>query len=66
MEDCDPGEHHFAFSGVFGCGLWYLAMLWVDRKLTPAPYCMRSLLLALTAVAGVVMTVVGGWVTINR
>lgn len=54
------------FSGVMGCGLWCLGMFWVDRKQTPKPYRMSPLLLALTALAGVVMTAVGGWVSFFR
>jgi Mn2+/Fe2+ NRAMP family transporter len=54
------------FSGVMGCGLWCLGMLWVDRRQTPTPYRMRALLLGLTLLAGVVMTLVGGWVTFHR
>ncbi len=53
-------------SGVMGCGFWCLGMLWVDRKQTPAPYRMRPMLLAITALAGLVMTAVGVWVTFFR
>ena len=54
------------FSGVLGCGLWCLAMMWVDRRQTPRAYRMPIVLLALTLVAGIVMTAVGGWVTLRR
>ena len=54
------------FSGVMGCGLWCLGMLWVDRRQTPKPYRMRPILLGLTLLAGVIMTLVGGWVTFHR
>lgn len=47
------------FSGVFGCGLWCLAMVWVDRKQMPKPYRMSLGLLASVVIAGVVMSVIG-------
>jgi Mn2+/Fe2+ NRAMP family transporter len=47
------------FSGVFGCGLWCLAMVWVDRKQMPKPYRMSMGLLASSIIAGVVMSVIG-------
>jgi Mn2+/Fe2+ NRAMP family transporter len=47
------------FSGVFGCGLWCLAMVWVDRKQMPAGYQMSSSLLASVIVAGAVMSTMG-------
>jgi hypothetical protein len=40
-------------------------MIWVDRKQTPATFRMRPLLLVLTLIAGIVMTLVGGWVTFH-
>jgi Mn2+/Fe2+ NRAMP family transporter len=52
------------FSGVLGCGLWCFAMLWVDRTLMPAPYKMKKGLLLLTIIAGVVMSAIGGYVTV--
>ncbi len=47
------------FSGAFGCGLWCLAMVWVDRKQMPKPYQMSLGLLASVVIAGVVMSVIG-------
>lgn len=47
------------FSGVFGCGLWCLAMVWVDRKQMPKPYQMSPGLLASVVIVGVVMSMVG-------
>jgi Mn2+/Fe2+ NRAMP family transporter len=52
------------FAGVLGCGLWCLAMLWVERTQLPHVYRMSRWLLALTVVAGVAMTVVGCYVTV--
>jgi Mn2+/Fe2+ NRAMP family transporter len=51
------------FAGVLGCGLWCLAMIWVERTQLPASYRMNRWLLILTAIAGVTMTVVGCYVT---
>jgi len=45
--------------GVFTCGLWCFAMIWVDRRFLPKPLRMRSLLLVLTAGSGVFLTVAG-------
>lgn len=50
-------------SGVLGCGLWCLAMLWVDRAQTPAPYRLNRGLFALTLVTGLSMTAVGAYTT---
>jgi hypothetical protein len=50
-------------SGVLGCGLWCLAMLAVDRTQMPAPYRMGRGLRAATALAGLLMTVAGGYTT---
>jgi Mn2+/Fe2+ NRAMP family transporter len=47
------------FSGVFGCGLWCLAMVWVDQKQMPKPYRMSLGLLASVIIAGVVMSLIG-------
>lgn len=47
------------FSGVFGCGLWCLAMVWVDRKQMPKPYQMGPGLLASVVIVGLVMSTVG-------
>ena len=52
------------FAGVLGCGLWCLAMIWVERTQLPSVYRMRKWLLALTAIAGITMTVVGCYVTV--
>lgn len=51
------------FSGVLGCGLWCLAMIWVDRREMPPGYRMGTGLLLLTLIAGLVMTAIGGFVT---
>jgi len=45
--------------GVFSCGLWCLAMLWTDRRFLPRPLQMSRLLWVLTAVSGVVLTLLG-------
>lgn len=50
-------------SGVLGCGLWCLAMVWVDRTLLPKPYRMMPALLALTLATGVAMASVGAYTT---
>ena len=52
-------------SGVFGCGLWCWAMIWVDRKLLPEPYRMKKPLLVLTLLAAAAMTVIGSYVTVG-
>jgi Mn2+/Fe2+ NRAMP family transporter len=52
------------FAGVLGCGLWCLAMIWVERTQLPPAYRMNRWLLLLTTVAGIIMTVVGCYVTI--
>jgi Mn2+/Fe2+ NRAMP family transporter len=49
-------------SGVLGCGLWCLAMLWVDRTQMPRSYRMSRALLALTLLSGLILTGIGGWV----
>jgi Mn2+/Fe2+ NRAMP family transporter len=45
--------------GVFSCGLWCLAMLWADRRFLPAPLRMGPVLCILTAISGVVLTLLG-------
>jgi Mn2+/Fe2+ NRAMP family transporter len=45
--------------GVFSCGLWCLVMLWTDRRFLPRPMRMPPLLWTLTAVSGVVLTLLG-------
>jgi hypothetical protein len=52
------------FAGVLGCGMWCMAMIWVERTQLPAPYRMNRWLLLLTTVAGIIMTVVGFYVTV--
>jgi hypothetical protein len=54
------------FSGVFGGGLWCLAMLWVDRTQMPGPYRMNTALLLLTLVTGLAMTGIGAYTTFNN
>ncbi|HEX9425841.1 MAG TPA: Nramp family divalent metal transporter [Pyrinomonadaceae bacterium] len=53
------------FSGVLGCGLWCLAMVFVDRRQMPKPYQMSRRLLALTLTAGVAMSVIGIYVMVR-
>lgn len=53
------------FSGVLGCGLWCLAMVWVDRRQMPEPYQMSRRLLAVTLIAGVVMSGIGIYVMVR-
>ena len=45
--------------GVLGCGLWCLAMIWVDRRFLPGRLRMGAGLTSLVAVAGIVLTVLG-------
>jgi hypothetical protein len=52
------------FAGVLGCGLWCLAMIWVERTQLPPAYRMNKWLLLLTTVAGLTMTAVGCYVTL--
>jgi hypothetical protein len=51
------------FAGVLGCGLWCLAMIWVEWKQLPSVYRMSKWMLVLTAVAGITMAAVGCYVT---
>jgi Mn2+/Fe2+ NRAMP family transporter len=50
-------------SGVLGCGLWCLAMLWVDRSQMPAAYRMSGGLRLATLAAGLAMAVAGIYTT---
>ncbi|MEJ7616091.1 MAG: Nramp family divalent metal transporter [Pyrinomonadaceae bacterium] len=52
-------------SGVLGCGLWCLAMIWVERREMPKAYRMGTPLFILTITAGIVMTAIGGYVSIS-
>jgi hypothetical protein len=52
------------FAGVLGCGLWCLAMIWVEWKQLPSVYRMSKWLLALTAIAGITMAAIGCYVTV--
>ncbi len=45
--------------GVFTCGLWCFAMIWTDRRFVPKTYQMKTTLLVLTIISGVVMTSLG-------
>jgi len=45
--------------GVFTCGLWCFAMLWVDHKFLPKPLRMGPVLTSLTLISGLVLTVLG-------
>lgn len=47
------------FGGVFLCGLWCFAMLWVDRKFLPQALRMRGLLTVLTWISGIGLTATG-------
>ena len=51
-------------AGVLGCGLWCLAMVWVERTQLPAAYRMGRWLLAATVAAGVIMTAIGCYVAV--
>ncbi|MBA3711883.1 MAG: Nramp family divalent metal transporter [Pyrinomonadaceae bacterium] len=53
-------------SGVLGCGLWCLAMIWVERTQLPRTYRMKGVLLLLTIIAGIAMTLIGGYVTVRN
>lgn len=53
-------------SGVLGCGLWCLAMIWTDRSQMPRAYRMNSLLLLLTLAAGIVMTAIGVYTVLQN
>lgn len=45
--------------GVFTCGLWCFAMMWVDRKFLPKPLRMGLVLTGLTLISGLVLTGLG-------
>ena len=51
------------FSGVLGCGLWCLAMLWVDRAQMPAAYRMGPVLRTGLLISGLAMAVAGAYTT---
>jgi len=50
-------------TGVLGCGLWCLCMLWVDRVRMPRAYRMHPALIILTLLTGVTMAAVGIYTT---
>jgi hypothetical protein len=50
-------------TGVLGCGLWCLAMWWVNRAGTPPPYRMQPSFAALTLVTGLIMVALGAYTT---
>jgi Mn2+/Fe2+ NRAMP family transporter len=50
-------------SGVLGCGLWCLAMLWVDRARMPGAYRMHPALALLTLLTGLCMAGLGAYTT---
>jgi hypothetical protein len=50
-------------TGVLGCGLWCLAMLWVDRAQMPGAYRMGGGLRTAMLIAGLAMAVAGGYTT---
>lgn len=45
--------------GVFTCGLWCFAMLWVDRHFLPKRLQMGTVLTILTVISGIVLTTLG-------
>ncbi len=45
--------------GVFTCGLWCFAMIWTDRRFLPEPLQMGRGLVALTALSGTFLTLMG-------
>jgi hypothetical protein len=49
-------------TGVFGCGLWCLSMLWVDRRM-PKAYRMQPGLVLLTLLTGLTMAAIGAYTT---
>jgi hypothetical protein len=51
------------FSGVLGCGLWCIAMLWVDRSQMPQEYRMSKKLFYLALVIGLLLFTVGCYIT---
>jgi len=51
-------------AGVLGCGLWCLAMVWVERTQLPPDYRMGRWLFASTVAAGIIMTAVGCYVAV--
>jgi Mn2+/Fe2+ NRAMP family transporter len=53
-------------SGVLGCGLWCLAMLWVDRSRMPPAYRMSVRLALLTLGTGLVMAGLGAYTTFRN
>jgi Mn2+/Fe2+ NRAMP family transporter len=53
-------------TGLLGCGIWCLAMVWVDKRLLPAPYRMSKLLLCLTIIGGLLMTSMGLYVAVRN
>jgi Mn2+/Fe2+ NRAMP family transporter len=50
-------------SGVMGCGLWCLAMLWLDRTRVHPAHRMSAALVAVTMACGVGMAAVGAYTT---
>lgn len=53
-------------TGVLGCGLWCLAMVWADRVQLPAAYRMGRVLLALTVLVGLAMAGLGLYTAVPR
>jgi Mn2+/Fe2+ NRAMP family transporter len=45
--------------GVFACGLWCFAMVWIDRKFLPKKLRMGPILITLNLISGIVLTVLG-------
>jgi Mn2+/Fe2+ NRAMP family transporter len=45
--------------GVFTCGLWCFGVVWAEHRFLPKAYRMKGTLLALTVIAGTVMTAFG-------
>lgn len=53
-------------TGILGCGIWCLAMTWVDRRFLPDAYRMKGFLLGGTIAAGMIMTLFGVYVAVAR
>ncbi|HHW04206.1 MAG TPA: Nramp family divalent metal transporter [Thermoanaerobacterales bacterium] len=45
--------------GVLGCGIWAIAMMYIDRKMLPKAYQMSSALYTAVGISGFVMTAMG-------
>lgn len=45
--------------GVFGCGIWALGMIYIDKKILPKSYQMSPFLYTVVTISGIVMTAMG-------